>query len=179
MFRNMENLEYSALQNQNQNGRMSNLLKNKNLKYNDYCMTGECHTPNNFSCIALRGNIQSNPVSRIFFSNTNINAIQLGIKNTVLNKSCGKIDISNQSIDELLVIMRSIYLEKARNLLVDPVSQVKFLNGYVIEYAVPRIINEVNMHNKYIEDITKLPMPMKYGENTSVTGTKTLEMLPF
>jgi hypothetical protein len=39
----------------------------------------------------LRGRIQSTPVSQLFFSNSNIDALQLGLRNAVLNKTCGKV----------------------------------------------------------------------------------------
>lgn len=131
--------------------------------------------------MALKGIIQCSPTSKLFFSDVNISALQLGIRNVILNKTCGKIVIGNQSLNELIIIMRSIYLQEfeRRSDILSTVDQVKHINTKVIMYAVPRIIAEANMHNAYIKRITTLPVPLSHGVATSVAGTKTLEQKIF
>ena len=136
-------------------------------------------TPSNYVNDVVKGNIAINPVSELFFSDTNISALQHGIKTMVLNKSCGKHVIGNQSTDELLVIMRATYLKESVNSLFDVVGQVKTLNESVLKYSVPRIMNELKIYNTFIHDISVLPVPMRYGESTNVAGSKTLELKPF
>lgn len=146
-------------------------------RYDDYKLYNG--TIKSYEHDALKGNIQKNNVSCIYFSKTNIEALQLGIKNMVLNKTCGKIKIGDQSVDELLIIMRAIYLNKSKNSILDPLKQVKDLNSQVLNYSVPKIIEEAKMHTSYINRITQLPVPLEHGEATSVKGTKTLELRKF
>jgi hypothetical protein len=127
----------------------------------------------------LKSQITSTPVSQLFFSRQNINALQLGMKNMVYAKSCKKYVIGNQSEDELLTIMRAVYFQNAKHLPYSIVEQVRDLNGSVLVYAVPRIINEIEMHQTYLKDITNAPKFYQHGQATSVKGNKQLEMRSF
>lgn len=133
----------------------------------------------NFKADVAKGNMGENPVMELFFSDMNVTLLQRGIINMVLNKSCGKYKIGEQSLNELLTVMRATYLQESTNSIVDVVGQVKRLNELVLMYCVPRILNEYEMHVRYIKDINTLPVPMAYGQATSVTGTKTLEIKRF
>ena len=145
---------------------------NNNVSYRDFKQNpgNVC----NYQHDALKGNLSNNPVASLFFSNQNIKAIQMGIQNMVMNKTCGRLRVGDQSVDELLIIMRSIYLEHSKNSILDVVRQVRDMNGMVLSFAVPRIIEEVDMHNSYIERITKLPVPLELAQNDSIKGSKTL-----
>lgn len=146
----------------------------------DYPIYAEATTtPHRHVADVSKGNIAMTPVSELFFSETNILALQSGIKNMILNKSCGKYNVGNQSTSELLIIMRAIYLKQGVNSIVDVVGQVRKLNESVLLFSVPRIMSELEMRDVFIKDISALPIPMRYGESTSVAGTKTLELKPF
>ena len=127
----------------------------------------------------LKSQITSTPVSQLFFSRKNIDALQLGMKNMVYAKSCKKYIIGDQSEDELLTIMRAVYFQNAKHLPYNVVQQVQDLNGFVLVYTVPRIINEIEMHQTYLKDITTAPKFYERGQATSVKGTKQLEMNRF
>jgi len=150
-------------------------------RYNDIQIVNEVsQIPTNYAADALKGNIQPSHVSNLFFSEMNIKALQLGIRNTVLNKTCGKIVIGKQSVNELLTIMRSLYLQESQHSsILSPVPQVKKLNEKVIMFASPRIISEAQMHAAYLKRTSTLPVPMEHGQSTSVAGTKTLEYKMF
>lgn len=124
----------------------------------------------------LQSNMSSTPVSKLFFSRTNIDALQLGLKNLVYTKSCKKHRIGNQSEDELMTIMRAIFLQNAKNIPYNVVEQVRELNQLVLVYAVPRILNEIEMYQTYLKDATSGPTYWERGQATSVKGTKTLEL---
>ena len=55
-------------------------------------------------------------ISELFFSRNNIDNIQEGIINNVYNISNGEYKIGKQNEQELSIVMRSIYLEKSKNL---------------------------------------------------------------
>jgi len=154
---------------------------NARSEYNDYKSYAEnrSHVAYNSVADAVRGNLDANAVSKLFFGEMNVNAIQKGIKNMVLNKTCGKQRIGDQSYAELFQVMRAIYLKDSINSLYDVVGQVRNLNGQVLDFCVPRILTELEMHDTYINDISNLPVPLLYGESTSVAGTKTLELKRF
>ena len=171
----------NANANANANGRVFiGIGDTTNKQQPDYrSFVEERSTPSDYEHDAVKGNVASNPVSNLFFSDVNIDALQRGIINMVLNKSCGKLNVGKQSTSELLIVMRAKYLQESINSFIDVVGQVKRLNEQVLVYCIPRIMNELEMHNTYIRDISTLPVPMRHGESTSVAGTKTLERKTF
>ena len=111
-----------------------------------------------------------NALSRTYFSNDNVERLQLQIVNEVYKQSNKK--ISKQSYQELQIIMKSMYLQYGRNLPTDIESQVIILNKYVIDECVRIIVPNVLQYNKYIEDITS-PIPvMPRSQNVSNKGYK-------
>lgn len=111
-----------------------------------------------------------NALSRTYFSNDNIERLQLMIIDAVY-KSCQK-KISRQSYQELQIIMKSMYLQYGRNLSYDIEGQVATLNKYVIDECVRIIVPNVLQYNKYMDDITS-PIPvMPLSQNVSNKGDK-------
>lgn len=122
---------------------------------------------------ALKGNLHtSTQLSDVFFSQQNIDALQQGIRYLVNKKSCGKHTISNQSEDELKIVMRAMFLKHSKNLPYGTLEQVREINGFVLEYCVKEILSEIDMNLKYKQDISTLPVPLDYGRNESLTGTR-------
>lgn len=146
---------------------------------------------NNFNFINQRNNISENPtnitsrnksctkLSDLYFSMDNINILQYGIRNRILNESNGEIFIGRQSDDELKIIMRSIYYQYGKNLDYDIMGQIKELNEKVLDWSIPRIISNIKQYNKYIQDISNMPVPLERAELTSEKGTKSLELTSF
>jgi hypothetical protein len=161
------------------NGRVQINPTNQNT-YSDYNNVYERNkVPKNFACDVTKNGTAMTPVSEIFFSEVNVNALQQGIKNRILNKSKGKYSIGDQSVNELLLIMKGIYTNECIHLNTDYLNQVRKLNESVLDFAVPRIFIELQMRDKYLQDISTLPVPMSHGENTNVAGTKQLGMRKF
>lgn len=120
-----------------------------------------------------------NKVSALFFSRHNINTLQSGIRYSVYKRSQNQHIIDNQSENDLMVIMRSIYLQYSKNLPYNIVEQVKKLNSMVLDYCVPNILREVNQYNNYTNDISSLPIPLEHAKNMSSKGTKINHMKEF
>ena len=111
-----------------------------------------------------------NALSRTYFSNDNIERLQLMIIDAVY-KTCQK-KISRQSYQELQIIMKSMYLQYGRNLSYDIEGQVATLNKYVVDECVRIIVPNVLQYNKYMDDITS-PVPvMPLSQNVSNKGYK-------
>ena len=147
---------------------------------NDYSRTLNAKEPSSsFVHVALKGNHEITPLSKLFFSKMNIDFLQIGIRNKILNATNGKHNIGRQSDDELLAIMMGIYNEHARHLPFDIVEQVKELNITVLHYSVRIIMSELKMNEKYLHDIQNYPVPLPAAINTSVKGSKVIEMKSF
>ena len=121
-------------------------------------------------------NIASTDLSTAFFSKKNIQKIQDDIINEVYIKSNKEFIISNQSERELIIIMRSYYLQYGKNLPSDINIQIQTLNKYVIDWSVEEIIKNINQYIYYKKSVSSLPMPMERAQLPSQKGTKTLEI---
>ena len=102
--------------------------------------------------------------------------MQRGIRNKILNDTRGEINISRQSDDELKIIMRSIYFQYGKNSSFNVRDQVLSLNTRVIEWSVPEIISNVKQSQKYLQDISTMPVPLERSTLPSTKGTKTLDI---
>ena len=97
-----------------------------------------------------------------YFSEANVQILQNGLRAGVYEMSNKKIVVPPQNIDNLKIIMRSIYLQYAKHSLSDPVkNQIEKLNRYVLDYAVPSVFNEAEGYLNYMRDQSTLVMPME------------------
>lgn len=159
--------------NTNQNGRIDSLYSDN---YDIYKLFKEEIKPDlNFNEEAIKGTHANNKLSALFFSRMNIDALQSAIRYQVYVSSCKKHVIDRQSDTDLKVVMRATYLEHAQHG-IDIVPEVKRLNGLVINFCVPKIVQEINMYMRYRSDISQLPVPLARGEFSSSKGQKTLEL---
>ncbi len=128
----------------------------------------------NYRDVGIKGNFEKNCVNDLFFSQTNIDALQTGLKNLVANKTQGKHIIGSQSESELMVIMRAMYLEYGMNLQTNVVEQIRDLNKKVLDFSVPRILVDLEQYDKYIQDASQIHVPMERSTNVSNKGNKIL-----
>ena len=128
----------------------------------------------------MRGNWGETFLSQTFFGPDNTNTIQNTIRKEVYERSGEKKwSIDNQSADELQIVMRSIFLQYAKNQDNDIPGQIRELNELVIEWCVPRILSEIGMYQYYLNDISKLPVPISHPVSLSSAGTKSLPFRKF
>ena len=118
-------------------------------------------------------------VSTIFFSDNNVNLLQTGIYNKILNISAGKYNIGRQSDTDLKIIMRSIYFQYGKNKPNNIKEQVLDLNTRVIDWCVPEILSNIKQSDKYIMDISTMPIPLDRSILPTQKGLRTLEMMKF
>lgn len=129
---------------------------------------------NNFKGDAIKGNFNKNCLNDVFFSDDNIEALQIGMRNMVSNVTEGREVIGRQSDIELKIIMKAIYLEYGKNLNDNILDQVKDLNKKVLDYAVPRILVQIKQYKTYVRDASSVHVPMDRSVNVSNKGSKTL-----
>ena len=122
----------------------------------------------------ILGTIQErSSLNDAFFGRNNMNHLKKLIADQVYKKSGYSISAHAQSDNELLIIMRSIFLQYARHLPDDIKGQVAELNLKVLLDVVPRIISKVKMELTYQRDHGSQPLPIQLPVNVSNAGTKT------
>lgn len=157
------------------NGRVTDTTQNDNFDLYDLFKQEESKPRRWVDDEVLKSIHSKNELSMVFFGRKNINALQEAIRYQVFKGSCGKHIIDKQSETDLIVIMRSMYLEYGQYRPFGIKEQVQALNQRVLEYCVPRILQEINIYLHYRNDIQNLPVPLDRGEFISAKGTKVLE----
>jgi len=109
---------------------------------------------------AIKGIIESNAVNTVFLSEMNMKALQDGIKYGVYKRTQKR--ISDQSPQELYIVMRSIMLQYANfqtgtEALVE---EVRRLNTKVLIYCIENVSSNVLQKVQYLADIQTLPVPI-------------------
>ena len=156
-----------------QNGRVITTGSMDNLKPFDLIPNNN-DANNTFKCEAVKSILVKNKLNQAFFSKRNIDRIQNLIRYQVYMNTKDHYIVGKQSVIDIEVIMRSIYLQHGKNLPYDICKQVDELNMWVVEIIVPRVITEVEQYMGYRRDIEQLPTPIALPQNLSSAGTKTL-----
>jgi hypothetical protein len=129
---------------------------------------------------AVRGNWEQTPVSNAFFSPENMTLLQNAIRKQVYDKSGpNRWVIEPQDIDELKIVMRSLYLQYGQNRPDAVAKQVEDLNRTVLDWIVPRVLSEVQYHFHYLKDISHLPVPLEHPMLLTQAGTKSFPLQKF
>ena len=125
------------------------------------------------------------PLTFLFFSDKNIQNIQNLVKLNV-HKQINYI-IDDQSVNELMTIMRSIFIEysahpplfdekmpeKERKILLTKyTNEVDRLNKIVVNEIVPKIVSQIQQYLDYLRDASQQPYYMDKPKNESVKGQK-------
>lgn len=134
----------------------------------------------NFQKTAIEGVTERNIISDLFLSEKNINLIQLKIINFIREKY--NYTISKQSKNELLIIMRSIYLNNCTNNFSNKneiKKELNKLNNLVINYSTNNIIKNIKSYELYLDKINNDLNPIDLPKPTTVKGDKILELKPF
>lgn len=153
------------------NGRVD-VLEGDN--FNSYQLFQENSRRDGFSAEAVKGIHVRTKLADMFFSQNNIDRLQQAIRYQIYTKSCNKHVIDRQSDTELKVIMRAYYLQQGQHRQYNEEEQVTELNTLVLNYCVPRILQEINMYIYYKKDVDSLPQPLDRGQYISSKGTKQL-----
>lgn len=127
---------------------------------------------------SLTGNFEKSRLSNLYFSKDNIEIIQNGIRKGVYDKSSGKILIDKQPEDQIVTVMRSMYLQYSKNLDYNISSQIQELNLHVLKYCINNIYNEAVAYLKYKQDSSNMYTPMN-NPTYSNKKNKTLELKPW
>jgi hypothetical protein len=117
------------------------------------------------------------PLNKLFFSQGNIDTIQGQIQAAVQQMVNATID--RQSDSDLLLVMRSYYLQYAQN---DPnriAQELAELNTRVVNFCANRISVEVEAYRYYRKDIMDFPAPIQNPVNVKKYGSAPGELRSF
>jgi len=112
----------------------------------------------------VKGNeiLYETDLSKLFFSQSNIDFLQEQFIMAIYDKT--HIQISPQSSNDLLIIMKSIYLQNSKNLNTELTKQVNILNKYVMDYSINNIHSNMKQYDKYIKDLTSEKQILNHPE---------------
>ena len=125
-------------------------------------------------------NLERNELNRIYFSKNNINYLQKKIIKRIYNLY--KYEISEQSYNHLLNIMRDIYVAYSKNSYrteVELRNELNKLNMYVIKYCVDNIKKNIDDYVYYIDNIDKNSYEKKVIPMSKPVNTRTSKELKF
>jgi hypothetical protein len=109
---------------------------------------------------ALNGTWEQTTLSKLFFSQENMQILQNGIRAGVYKMSGSrKIVVPPQNVDALQIIMRSTYLQYAEHYPNNITQQIERLNDIVLDYCVRFVHGEAVAYLKYMQDQSSLVMP--------------------
>lgn len=111
---------------------------------------------------------ENSSLSGAFFSRENMKIIQNGIRAGVYQKSEKTQIISEQDYDTLKIIMRSVFLENAKNKPNNIREQIQELNQIVLNYCIEQIMVELKGYMIYLKDITSMHVPIDHPKMSNV-----------
>jgi len=111
---------------------------------------------------------ENSPLSGAFFSKENMKILQNGIRVGVYQKSGETQIIGEQDYDTLKIIMRSIFLENAKNAPDNIRGQIQELNQIVMNYCIDQIMVELKGYMTYLNDITSMHVPIDHPKMSNV-----------
>lgn len=126
------------------------------------------------ACDALSGVEEVTEFSRLFFSHKNLIELQKMIRYSVYINTNKKYIIDYQNETELIIAMRTLYLENAiiPSSINEYTSEIKRLNDLLLSKLIPRLVSEIEQYLGYIKDsnnpYTLLDNPRSTSNNKNI-----------
>lgn len=115
------------------------------------------------------------PLAEAFFSPVNLTAIQ-NLLRVVIQQKTGY-TIGRQSDEQVAIVMRAMYTLHAAHANPDGIeAEVRRLNAIVLSELAPIVGSNIAAYLGYLRDASTLPDPLPRGVNSSIKGSKTMEM---
>jgi len=110
------------------------------------------------------------PLNTLYFSEFNQDLLQRGIREKFKQLTGIKIDYQNG--DDLMTLMRYVFINNAGDHYTNVNEQVRNMNAVVIDTAVGQVKTGVAQYLSYVQDIDTLAVPLAQPINTSTYGKK-------
>lgn len=115
-------------------------------------------------CVSFReptlGQWDETQLSKAYFSQSNIQIIQNGIRAGVYAKSNKQYVVAPQDCESLKLIMRSVFLQHSVNNPQQISQQIFELNKIVLDYCIFNVYSEAQGYMKYLTDVSTLAVPL-------------------
>jgi hypothetical protein len=108
------------------------------------------------------------PLSSLFFSDFNLRRLQNNIRSTFKTKTGIAIDYQNKN--DVLTLMRMIFINNSYNPYGNLPEQVKLMNSLVVDKAVEQIGTGISEYIGYMKDISTPLIPEARPIQTSYYG---------
>lgn len=158
----------------NNNNNQSALINLDNYDSKPYSLHENLNVKNENKYSQLSGNFNETRLSKMYFSQENIDYLQQQIIERVNKINNGKYRVGLQSEDELLIVMRSIYLQNGKNVETHINQQINDLNEHVLDYCVDNVSSNLKQYFEYIKDITKEQPVLDMPQSVHIKGDKGL-----
>ncbi len=144
--------------------------------YADYQLIDQESVSPDYIYLDIIKNFQErNPLMDFFFSKKNLDHIQNLVIKMILHQSDGKYNISRQSDNELLTIMRSVYISTPTNPYTDGAifkGEICKLNKNVLDWVVPHLLVNIQQYLGYVRDHGNTVYPQARPEFMSSAGNR-------
>lgn len=151
---------------------MSGFINLDNFSSEPYNLYENLNVQNDHNSIFNIGHYEKSKLSIKYFDKSNVDHLQKQMITQVFKLTNNK--IGRQSDDELLIIMKSIFLQYGRNDDNNINKQIEELNSRVLEYSVNNIVSSIKQYNHYIKDITTEIKTMDMPQYVDSKGEKSL-----
>ena len=111
---------------------------------------------------------ENTPLAAVFFSEFNYNSIQNTVVSTFKTKT--GITVDRQKRDDVLTLMRMVFINNSFNQSMSVPEQVKLMNESVVNTAVNQIGTGVSQYIGYLRDISTPLVPEPRPIQTSYYG---------
>jgi len=115
----------------------------------------------------VQGLWEDTVLSNTFFSKSNIQTIQNGIRFGVFSRSNNQYIIGTQNYDTIKIVMRSIFIQNTTNQPTNIKKQIEDLNHKVLSYLIGQVYVETQSYLHYLEDASTLVVPISMPINVS------------
>ena len=126
----------------------------------------------------ITGNLQKSELAHLYFTQENVDYIQTQVIRRVYEKTNNTHQIGKQSEDELIIVMRSIYLQHSKNMKDRIDEQINILNEMVLDYCVDNVLTNLQQYLKYVYDISTNQHVIDTPIHTNNKGRNSLELKP-
>jgi hypothetical protein len=137
-----------------------------------YNLYEDLNVQNDHNKIFNIGHYEKSKLSIKYFDKKNVDYLQNKMISQIFRLT--KTKISRQSDDELLIIMKSIFLQYGLNNDSNIDKQISELNHRVLDYSIGNIASNLKQYNHYIKDISSEIKTLDMPTYVDSRGEKTL-----
>ena len=126
------------------------------------------------STMSKTAGILETPLTKSYFSRANLDLVQRTLADEVARLTGFRID--RQDDTQMLIVMRGIFLDHAKNVPRDVSAEVRRLNAGVVSALIDPVISGITARLSYMRDASRMRTPIPRGSATSIKGIAPLQL---